>query len=510
MSTSITNNKRLSDMLASTTILNLVLLLAIVAGIAFATLNLLYSRSVWLDEASLSLNFLDRSYADLLKPLDHRQVAPIGFLLLSKAIGGLANYQDLALRVTPFIFYLASVPLCWFFVLRLTGDRSLAYLTTALFSLNISIIQYASEIKQYSADVAITLAILAAALTPADRPHRVALLRGLVFAVSVWFSNVSIMIMALAGGYMLGERLFVKKRWPDLSDLAPYAAGLISFGVYYYFFIHDHPTREFMLNYWRRENAFFPSWRDPGAWPAYLADMTRSLFRYLFAYRYLALPGLLVLALGTIASLRRPAQLWFVLGVFFMHAALSSLELYPMARRLCLYMTPLICLQIATGVWTIVQLTHKLIPSLPAVVMLVPVLVLHAAIPVRALPTERYAMKKCLTHIEQSVQPGDTIFVHALADRPFRYYRRFYPGIDTQAAIVYGSRRGTNVQNLAKELVKVEGDRLWALFATHIGSREVQGQALLEAAREHGFDVDRLYPYRRSFSALLVRDDEGK
>jgi hypothetical protein len=56
----------------------------------------------------------------------------------------------------------------------------------------------------------------------------------------------------------------------------------------------------------------------------------------------------------------------------------------------------------------------------------------------------------------------------------------------------------------------VEGDWLWALFAVHIKRREPEGQAVLEAAREHGFELDRLYPYRRSFSALLVRDDEGK
>jgi hypothetical protein len=497
------------SMVTSTKLLNWALLLVILAGVIFSTVNLLYSRSLWLDEASLSLNLLNRSYAELLKPLDHRQVAPIGFLLLSKAVGSLANYQDLALRVIPFIFYLASVPLCWLFVIRLTGDRTLAYLTTALFTLNVSIIQYASEIKQYSADVAIALAILAVAVDPENRPHRMVLIRSLLFGVCVWFSNVSIIMMALAGGYMLGQYIFVKKRWPGLLDVAPYVIGLVSFGLYYYFFIYDHPTREFMLNYWRRENAFFPSWREPGVWPAYLAEMAEMFFRRLLPYGTAWPIGLLVFLVGIVASLRRPAQLWFVLGALLVHTTLSSLELYPIARRLCLYMAPLFCLQIASGLWGGYLLVRRFIPFIPAWLMLLPVL-MHMSAPVNAYPTERYAVKKSIADMSRSIEPEDTIFVHPLAERTFRYYQRFYPEVATHTSILYGSRLGTNVQAIARDLSRVESDRMWALFAVHIKRREPEGDAVLEAAREHGFKLIDLYAHRRSFSALLVRDDEVK
>ena len=37
---------------------------------------------LWDDESFLCVNFIDRSYADLLKPLDYHQVAPVLFLWL--------------------------------------------------------------------------------------------------------------------------------------------------------------------------------------------------------------------------------------------------------------------------------------------------------------------------------------------------------------------------------------------------------------------------------------------
>ncbi|MDD9965788.1 MAG: hypothetical protein OXR73_06140 [Myxococcales bacterium] len=51
--------------------------LVIGLGTALAVCDYASNRSLWLDEAKLSRNFLGRNWLQLLSPLDHDQVAPL-------------------------------------------------------------------------------------------------------------------------------------------------------------------------------------------------------------------------------------------------------------------------------------------------------------------------------------------------------------------------------------------------------------------------------------------------
>ncbi|MDE5108199.1 MAG: hypothetical protein O4808_14405, partial [Trichodesmium sp. St17_bin3_1_1] len=58
--------------------------LIIAFGVALRLIQYLSNRSLWADEAVLALNIVNRSYLELMQPLDYDQGAPIGFLIVEK------------------------------------------------------------------------------------------------------------------------------------------------------------------------------------------------------------------------------------------------------------------------------------------------------------------------------------------------------------------------------------------------------------------------------------------
>src|SRR4051794_34950265 len=62
-----------------------ILFIAIIAGIGLRLWQYLAHASLWLDEAALARNIIDRSSLGLITPLDYGQTAPPAFLLVEKA-----------------------------------------------------------------------------------------------------------------------------------------------------------------------------------------------------------------------------------------------------------------------------------------------------------------------------------------------------------------------------------------------------------------------------------------
>ncbi|HXU28003.1 MAG TPA: hypothetical protein VN698_12305, partial [Bacteroidia bacterium] len=78
-------------------------------GVALSLIQFLYNRSIWLDEAMLSLNIINRSYIQLLTPLDSLQVAPIGFLFIEKFFSLSIPNSEYGLRLFPLLCFWVSI-----------------------------------------------------------------------------------------------------------------------------------------------------------------------------------------------------------------------------------------------------------------------------------------------------------------------------------------------------------------------------------------------------------------
>ena len=107
----------------------------LVAGAALRAAPFVLDRSLWLDEAKLALNVLDRPVPDLLRPLDYGQAAPAGFLLLEKLAVTALGEGERALRLVPLLAGLASLWLFHALVRRWLSPAG-ALLGLALFALS--------------------------------------------------------------------------------------------------------------------------------------------------------------------------------------------------------------------------------------------------------------------------------------------------------------------------------------------------------------------------------------
>ncbi|MEM9979357.1 MAG: hypothetical protein AAF808_17135, partial [Cyanobacteria bacterium P01_D01_bin.2] len=73
---------------------------AIVAlGALFRIIQYFNNRSLWVDEAKLSINIVERGFIELLRPLDYGQSAAPGFLFLQKLSTLIVGNDEFGLRL---------------------------------------------------------------------------------------------------------------------------------------------------------------------------------------------------------------------------------------------------------------------------------------------------------------------------------------------------------------------------------------------------------------------------
>src|SRR5688500_12216253 len=173
--------------------------LILLAGSLLRLRQYLTGRSLWLDEAMLALNIVNRNYQELFRPLDYDQGAPIGFMLVEKTFNLIFCRNEFSLRLFLLLIGLASL---WLFYLLLIRSTSSAvfWVALTLFSFNPRLIYYSSEVKQYIADVAVTIILLLCAQPLFQQASRRAFVT-LAFAgaLALWVSHPSLFVLAGIG-----------------------------------------------------------------------------------------------------------------------------------------------------------------------------------------------------------------------------------------------------------------------------------------------------------------------
>ncbi|MCS7178325.1 MAG: glycosyltransferase family 39 protein [Anaerolineae bacterium] len=473
------------------------LLATLALGIAARLAQYLGNRSLWLDEAYLALNILNRDFSGLLRPLDHHQVAPPLFLWAVKLAVSLGGDSEMVLRLVPLIGSILALPLFYRLARGVLSPLG-AWLATAMLAWSQPLIYYASEVKPYATDALTSVAACALTLPLIERPManqppccRV-LLTGVLGALMPWFSYPSVFVLGgLALSMLIPPLLQRRYRWA-LRLLIPPALWGLSLLVLYGVVLRSGLSDPFLRAFWREFFAPFP--------PRSLAD----LYWYLQAwFDFLVFAGgLPFYGLATFAWLAGAITLWragrraLALALVLplpAAATASMLHLYPLYLRVILFAVPPTFLLIACGG----EEVHRILSphSRTLAVIWVALLLLHPfyrSLTVLSTPWTNEEVRPVIQYIREHWQEGDRIYVYHGAAPTFAYYA---PRFDLDDPALYQVGRPSNgdFTVLQEDVARLPRGRVWALFAHIYSFNGISEQSfLLSQLDGRGTQLDRL------------------
>jgi uncharacterized membrane protein len=318
---------------------------------------IVYARNhdLCLDEASLWGNIAGKPIHEFSTALSADQLAPLGFLIAERAVVSLLGRSLLVGRLIPFLCGLGALILFLPLAEKILPRRA-ALVAVALFALSDDLVFYSSELKPYSLDLAVAVALALATLHAIGRPVSGWFGWGMAIGAiaSPWFSFPAVFIvsgcgMALILSSLISGRLRDAALWCSvgvawaLSWLAAYKSTLAILSPY---------TSMYM--FW--DFAFMPVWPLPMS--VERTYQTAGILLEVFVnplnmvhrdWAGVLLP-LLVLLVGTASLARRSWRTWIILVVpVFLAVFASSIRRYPFHGRLILELVPAFYLVIALG-----------------------------------------------------------------------------------------------------------------------------------------------------------------
>lgn len=460
-------------------------------GSALRVLPFLLDRSLWLDEAKLALNVLDRTATELFRPLQYDQAAPVGFLLLEKLAVRAFGEGERALRLAPLLAGLGSLGLVYA-VARRWLSHAEALLALALFALSQPLVYYATEVKQYSTDVLVALALLWAAARAFDaRP----LARGTLVAVGVigvWLSHPAVFVAAGVGltlvltAWRRGERLRAA------LFAAVSAAWAASFLVHYTLVLSRADPKGFLARFWSEGFPPLP--------PRSLADLlwpVHVFFGFFTDPAGLRFAGLAATAftLGCWRWWRTDPRVLALLvspGLFTLLASLlrrypfptsSSIDSYPLPGRLVLFLVPGALILVASGIGWVIHSPdreRRVLGGVMAAFLLASLAVDAVGRPASGI--RPHEVRPLVEAIAEQGRAGDLLVLNTRAMPIFGYYLRRLRGDDRFVRdLPVVELPGTNRWDVYESQLRAlpAGSRVWVLYAHHPSWRSEQDEAFV-------------------------------
>lgn len=399
--------------------------LIISVGLGLRLWHYLENRSLWREEAKYAVSILSRSFKEIfyyIQVVPDQSLDALGFYLTEKAAVVLFGPSEYALRLYPLICSVISLFL-FFHLAKLYLKPKTALIALGFFACSDALIYFAAEVKPYSSDVMMCLILL----LNFERARRLGfnpksmLTLSMLGAGVIWFSNVSLFVLAAVGVCLADQIISFKyyKRIPSFIGVV--SVWLVSFIVLYLVAFSHLVQSHYVWSAIKGKFSHAPFWSGPML--DWVIQVSQLMFENPAGFPFSLVASITFLT-GLQAMARKNMERFSLIIIpFLIVFIMGCFKLYPVFGREILFLCPMIYIFIAAGLGWLGERFGKagMVVSLAAGFMLFyqPLKVTaRAAISGREYQENRQVME----YLKMNYKPGDGVCINMNAFYPFVYY----------------------------------------------------------------------------------------
>ena len=486
--------------------LQFVLLLTIV-GIGIRIYQFASLRSLWLDEAMLARNIIDRSMLDLLfQPLDYNQGAPLLFLFIEKLFTYIFGRNDIALRLFPFVCGVLIIPLSIHIATKIFGKVA-GGVTGILIISNSQLIYYSSEVKQYSVDAFIILFVICCFINWFERKlstknYWEILIVGIISSI---LSHPNLFIF---GGFAIVlwiKTLIEIRKTGRKQDFYKLSGVLFTWGVLYgglyLLTLNDLASNNHLINYWSNGFMPMPPWENLDWFRSLPSEFTRSLLNGQYKTHRVFL---VLTILGAILLWKKNKNFSFsviIIGIGMLIA--SAMRLYPLEGRMLIFSIPLVVLFISGGIQAFYNLLVDYQVIAWTLSALLCVFVTYGSFsymnnfvrnPEMRLKEE---VKPLIEILEDERQENEALYVYYVTAHAYQYYQTISGREDY--LVFYGERHRLEPEKYIEEIDQMSDfSTIWILFSHNYGNEK-------DIIQDHFEEIGDMVETHSAYGAFLSK-----
>ena len=458
------------------------MLALLLLGVALRVLFFAVDRPLWIDEAMLAANLVERDYAGLREPLVYGQVAPIGYLYVERFLLDTFGTGEKVMRSVSLLAGLLCLPVFAVIARRLLTP-SAALIAMLLFSVSEPMVYYSVELKPYSVDVVAALLLFWMTLRIMHDGWRLLdlILVGIVGIVGLFFSFTLVFMIAVLGLCLIvaAMRQSDRRSAVIVAVMCVACAGL--FLLLKHHFMKESESVDHHRGFWTAKRAFMPL---P---PKSLDDLTWFILKPLdffvdpMRYKAFGLAAMLVFAGAAafwkkdrlmVVMLAAPVPLIALLSATKMYPFGVQSELrHPILGRVLLFVVPFFLLLMARGLLMVRSAAGRW--GMPALAGVLLVLLAHPSLMLLGYirnPDEPHDIRPALQLLKAQVQPGDRVFMNWGGMMVANYYWDRHGLSQTKRFGVTGAGGGglfigiPKFEEFERTFAEQEGGRIWVMF----------------------------------------------